>query len=43
MFTGIVEEIGEVVAVRRTDEVLELTVRGPDGDVRRARTATRSR
>jgi riboflavin synthase len=24
-----VEEIGEVVAVRRTDEVLELTVRGP--------------
>ena len=29
MFTGIVEEIGEVVAVRRTDEVLELTVRGP--------------
>ena len=29
MFTGIVEEIGEVAAVRRTDEVLELTVRGP--------------
>ena len=29
MFTGIVEEIGEVLAVRRTDEVLELTVRGP--------------
>ena len=29
MFTGIVEEVGEVVAVRRTDEVLELTVRGP--------------
>jgi riboflavin synthase len=29
VFTGIVEEIGEVVAVRRTDEVLELTVRGP--------------
>ena len=29
MFTGIVEEIGEVVAVRHTDEVLELTVRGP--------------
>ena len=29
MFTGIVEEIGEVVAARRTDEVLELTVRGP--------------
>lgn len=29
MFTGIVEEIGEVVAVHRADEVLELTVRGP--------------
>ena len=29
MFTGIVEEIGEVAAVRRTDEVLELTIRGP--------------
>ncbi len=29
MFTGIVEEIGEVVAARPTDEVLELTVRGP--------------
>ena len=29
MFTGIVEEIGEVVAARRTDDVLELTVRGP--------------
>jgi riboflavin synthase len=29
VFTGIVEEIGEVAAVRRTDEVLELTVRGP--------------
>ena len=29
MFTGIVEEIGEVAAVRRTDEVLEVTVRGP--------------
>jgi riboflavin synthase len=29
VFTGIVEEIGEVVAVRRTDEVLELAVRGP--------------
>ena len=29
MFTGIVEEIGEVVDVRRTDEVLVLTVRGP--------------
>jgi riboflavin synthase len=29
VFTGIVEEIGEVVAARRTDEVLELTVRGP--------------
>jgi riboflavin synthase len=29
VFTGIVEEIGEVMAVRRTDEVLELTVRGP--------------
>jgi riboflavin synthase len=29
VFTGVVEEIGEVVAVRRTDEVLELTVRGP--------------
>ncbi len=29
MFTGIVEEIGEVVAVGRTDEVLVLTVRGP--------------
>lgn len=37
MFTGIVEEIGEVVAVRRTDEVLELTVRGPtvSSDARR--------
>jgi riboflavin synthase len=29
VFTGIVEEIGEVVAVRHTDEVLELTVHGP--------------
>jgi riboflavin synthase len=29
VFTGIVEEIGEVVAVHRTDEVLVLTVRGP--------------
>jgi riboflavin synthase len=29
VFTGIVEEIGEVVAVRHADEVLELTVRGP--------------
>jgi riboflavin synthase len=29
VFTGIVEEIGEVIAVRRTDEVLELTIRGP--------------
>jgi len=29
VFTGIVEEIGEVVAVRRAEEVLELTVRGP--------------
>jgi len=29
MFTGIVEEIGEVVDVRRTEEVLVLTVRGP--------------
>jgi riboflavin synthase len=29
VFTGIVEEIGEVVDVRRTDEVLVLTVRGP--------------
>jgi riboflavin synthase len=29
VFTGIVEEIGEVAAVRRTDEVLELTIRGP--------------
>jgi len=29
VFTGIVEEIGEVVAARRTDDVLELTVRGP--------------
>ncbi len=29
MFTGIVEEIGEVVDVRRTDEVLVLTVKGP--------------
>jgi riboflavin synthase len=29
VFTGIVEEIGEVVAVDRTDEVLVLTVRGP--------------
>jgi riboflavin synthase len=29
VFTGIVEEIGEVIAVRHSDEVLELTVRGP--------------
>jgi riboflavin synthase len=29
VFTGIVEEVGEVVAVHRTDELLELTVRGP--------------
>jgi riboflavin synthase len=29
VFTGIVEEIGEVVAVGRTDEVLVLTVHGP--------------
>ena len=29
MFTGIVEEIGEVVDVRRTDEVLVLTIKGP--------------
>ena len=29
MFTGIVEEIGEVLDLRRTDEVVVLTVRGP--------------
>ena len=29
MFTGIVEEVGEVVDVRHTAEVVELTVRGP--------------
>jgi riboflavin synthase len=29
VFTGIVEEIGEVVAARSTDDVLVLTVRGP--------------
>jgi riboflavin synthase len=29
VFTGIVEEIGEVVAARDTDDVLVLTVRGP--------------
>ncbi|MGQ0575878.1 MAG: riboflavin synthase [Pseudonocardia sp.] len=29
MFTGIVEEIGEIVDVRRTAEVVVLTVRGP--------------
>lgn len=29
MFTGIVEEIGEIVAARRTDDVVVLTVRGP--------------
>jgi riboflavin synthase len=29
VFTGIVEEIGEVLAVRRTDEVVVLTVHGP--------------
>jgi riboflavin synthase len=29
VFTGIVEEIGEVVATRRTDDVMVLTVRGP--------------
>jgi riboflavin synthase len=29
VFTGIVEEIGEVVDVRRADEVLVLTVKGP--------------
>ena len=28
MFTGIVEEIGEVLAVRETAEVVVLTVRG---------------
>jgi len=36
VFTGIVEEVGEVVAVRATDEVVGLTVRGPlvTGDAR---------
>ena len=29
MFTGIVEEVGEIVDVRRTGEVVVLTVRGP--------------
>ena len=29
MFTGIVEEIGEVVAARSADDVMVLTVRGP--------------
>ena len=29
MFTGIVEEIGQVVATRSTDDVVVLTVRGP--------------
>ena len=29
MFTGIVEEIGEVVAARATDDVMVLSVRGP--------------
>ena len=29
MFTGIVEEIGEVVAARSTEDVVVLTVRGP--------------
>lgn len=29
MFTGIVEEVGEVLAVRETDEVTVLTVHGP--------------
>ncbi|WP_214370421.1 riboflavin synthase [Pseudonocardia sp. H11422] len=29
MFTGIVEEVGEIIDVRRTDEVVALTVRGP--------------
>lgn len=29
MFTGIVEEIGEVLAVRQTADVVALTVRGP--------------
>lgn len=29
MFTGIVEEVGEVVAVRRAAEIVVLTVRGP--------------
>jgi riboflavin synthase len=29
VFTGIVEEIGEVVAARTTDDVVVLTVRGP--------------
>ncbi|MHA6794834.1 riboflavin synthase [Pseudonocardia bannensis] len=28
MFTGIVEEVGEIIDVRRTDEVVALTVRG---------------
>ncbi len=29
MFTGVVEEVGEVLDVRRTDEVVALTIRGP--------------
>ncbi|GAA1830944.1 riboflavin synthase [Pseudonocardia ailaonensis] len=29
MFTGIVEEVGEIVGVRQTGEVVVLTVRGP--------------
>ena len=29
MFTGIVEEVGEVVAVREKADVVELTIRGP--------------
>nr|MBA3908156.1 riboflavin synthase [Pseudonocardiales bacterium] len=29
MFTGIVEEVGEVLAVRESAEVVLLTVRGP--------------
>ncbi len=35
MFTGIVEEIGEVVAVRESADVVVLTVRGPHGHHRR--------
>ena len=31
MFTGLVEEIGEIIAVEPTDNSVRLTVKGPKG------------